>query len=224
MNLDPQTIRDLMESLRQTMDAQTDPAIKAQIAAWIAILASWLTRTPGWYEVARVLQAILAWANGGAIGVTEGVLPGASSLVVDMGPAPTILGLEIGGSAGAVAGAAVFLVFALTILGISIYKTATSPSLALVAGASCCTTPAATGLGPVSDWGILENQAGLWDNVMKKAQQQCDAFASKCTGTCAPPLKCRPNVSLQSFDISNYFVYRTVTFKSFNCVCECLSP
>lgn len=219
VHFNPQDIKDLIELLEATLDAHKDPAVRAKLARFIEALKGWLRRPPSWRQAWKLLGEILKWARGGS--PLFGVIDYAAKMVLQLMD-KTFLGLPIGGSGAALAGAIALLLAALALLGFSIYKTATAPPLTHIAGPSCGVMPAATGLGPVSDWGIIANQKELWDNVMKQAQAQCSAFKSKCTGSCTPPATCQPNVSLQDFDISNYGVYRTVTFLKFNCACECL--
>jgi hypothetical protein len=217
--LDPADIQLLIDLLRQTIDAHRDPAVRAKLAGFIRILEGWLRRRPTWRQAWRVLGDILKWANGGR--PLSGVIETASKMVLQLWD-KTFLRLPWGGSAVGVGAAATIMVVALLFLGYSIYKTATAPNLAHRGGPPCTTQPAATNLGPVSDWGVVANEKELFDNVMKKAQAQCDLHAAQCSGSCTSPNECKTNVSLQEFDISNYFAYRTVTFERFNCTCECL--
>lgn len=215
----PTDIEELIALLQESLEAHRDPAVRAKLQRFIEILRTWLRRRPSWRQAWNVLGQILKWAHGGR--PVYGVIQTASRMIMVLWD-KTFLGLPLGGSAAALAATTVFLVAALAVLGYSIYKTASAPTLVHIAGPSCGVMPAATGLGPVSDWGVIANQKELFDNVMKQAQTQCAGFKAKCTGPCTAPATCQPNVSLQEFDISNYFVYRTVTFTKFNCTCECL--
>ncbi|ELR73402.1 hypothetical protein C900_04254 [Fulvivirga imtechensis AK7] len=216
---DPTDIQQLIDLLRETMEAHRDPAVRAKLAGFIKILEGWLRRRPTWRQAWRVLGDILKWARGGR--PVSGVIETASKMILQMWD-KMFFRLPWGGSAAGVGAAATIMVLALALLGYSIYKTATAPSLEHRGGPSCMIQPVATDLGPVSDWGIIANEKELFDNVMKKAQGQCDQYSAQCAGDCDPPLECKPNVSLQDFDISNYLVYRKVTFEKFNCTCECL--
>lgn len=220
MPFDPTDIQDLINLLRETMEAHVDPAVRARLARFIQILEGWLKKRPTWRQAWKVLGDILKWAHGGR--PVSGVIETASKLILQMWD-KTFMGLPLGGSAAAVAAAAAIMVVALVFLGWSIFKTATAPDLTHIAGPPCATQPVATIDDEISDWGVIANQKELFDNVMKKAQGRCDEYAADCTGDCTPPAECRPNVALLDFDISNYYVYRTVTFKKFSCYCECLN-
>ena len=115
-------------------------------------------------------------------------------------------------------GAGALLIVALALLGYSIYNVATSKPATLVSGVPCGGN-AATALGPVSDSGTFQTEVQLFNSAMAQAQQMCNGYASKCPVASAPPA-CLPLVSLQTFDISNYWVWRKVTLLNFNCTCE----
>jgi hypothetical protein len=232
--LDPADIQKLIDGLRELSKLTSDPEVIAQIEYFIHILEGWLKTPPGAAVAGKVLQEMLRYFLKLRIPISEAtkraytvlidkVVPGITRLIILGGEeVATFLGLELGGSALAAGASVLIAIAAVALLGYSIYKTASAPSLTLVTGPSCGTQNAATGLGPVSDWGVIENQRGLFDNVMAQAQKKCDAYKANCTGKCTLPAVCKPNVSLQDFDISDYWVYRTVTFSKFNCTCECL--
>ena len=116
-----------------------------------------------------------------------------------------------------------FLIIALILLIYAIYNWATTKPYVLRAGPMCSLTNAASNLGPYSASAVFQNQTQLLNQVMSQAQTQCDKYASQCPSAapCASGT-CKPNVSLQEFDISDYGVYRRVTIQRFNCTCECL--
>jgi hypothetical protein len=102
-------------------------------------------------------------------------------------------------------GAGALLLFALCLLGYSIYNVWTSEPGKLRAGPTCGGN-VATGLGPISEWATFQTQMNLFNTVMERAQKQCDTY------------KC-PTASA---DGSNWGVWRQVTFLKWNCTCEML--